>query len=51
MITKIDVTRDVQGSFFAVGDWKSKHEELKVVLQRLKKSFFHDNGNSLSTCF
>ena len=51
MITKIDATRDLRGSFYAPGDWRVKHRELAEALQREFRVPFRDNGNSFASCF
>ena len=41
----------MRGSFFAKGNWKAKYEELRQLLEREFDNDFHDNGNSLDSCF
>ena len=48
---KLDVTRDVAGSFYAKGDWKEQHKVIKEALQNEFGAIFRDNGNSFDTCF
>jgi len=51
ILTKIDVTRDLGGSFYAVGDWKAKHRQLAKELEFWFQDPFTDNGNSFDSCF
>ena len=51
MLTKIDVTRDLRGAFYAPGDWKAKHFELAAALEKWIGPSFRDNGNSFNSCF
>ena len=51
MFTKIDVTRDLRGSFYTPGHWKEKHRELASALTSLFGCPFRDNGNSFESCF
>ena len=50
VVTKVDVTRDLIGSFYAKGDWKSKHQELAIALEKQFGIRFKDNGNSFDSC-
>ena len=50
-VTKLDVTRDLAGSFFAVSDWRERHRELACALHYLFDTPFRDNGNSFDSCF
>ena len=49
MLTKIDVTRDLRGAFYAPGDWKAKHIELAAALEKWIGTSFRDNGNSFNS--
>ena len=51
VVTKVDVTRDLLGSFYAKGDWKSKHQELAIALEKQFGIRFKDNGNSFDSCY
>ena len=33
ILSKLDVTRDLRGSFFAINDWKKLHDELASALE------------------
>ena len=51
VLSKIDVTRDLAGAFYAQDNWREKHKELTL---NLKKNFgvdWRDNGNSFNSCF
>ena len=50
MLSKLDSTRDLRGSFYAPGDWKKKHQELAKALEREFGVPFRDNGNSFASC-
>jgi len=30
VLAQFDATRDLRGTFYVLGDWKLKHEELRV---------------------
>lgn len=47
----IDITRDIDHTFFAPGDWKQKYHELQEKLNDIFETVFIDNGNSFDTCF
>ena len=51
VIAKIDSTRDLRGSLYALENWKLKHKELGQALEREYKCTFKDNGNSYPSCF
>ena len=51
VLTKLDFTRDLSGSFYAPKDWKSKHRELALALEQWFACPFRDNGNSFDSCF
>ena len=51
ILTKIDITRDLGGSFYAPGDWKAKHRQLAKELEFWFQDPFTDNGNSFDSCF
>ena len=51
MLTKLDITRDLRGAFYAPGDWKVKHNELAAALGKWVGASFRDNGNSFNSCF
>ena len=51
MLTKLDVTRDVRGAFYAPGDWRAKHNELAAALKARTGITYKDNGNSFNSCF
>ena len=50
-LTKVDMTRDVGGCFYAPADWKVKHQQLSSELTKLFDIPFRDNGNSMNSCF
>ena len=50
-LTKVDMTRDGGGCFYAPGDWKAKHMQLSSELEKLFDIPFRDNGNSMGSCF
>ena len=51
IITQIDLTRDLKGTFFVVGDPVDKYEELMCILEKKFKTKLKTNHNSFSSCF
>jgi len=51
VVTKLDITRDLIGFFYAPGDWQALHGKLKEVLDAAFGNTFRNNGNSFDTCF
>ena len=51
VLTKLDTTRDLGGSFYAPGNWREKHHELRQALEGQFGTPFKDNGNSFNSCF
>ena len=50
-MTKLDSTRDLMGSFYAIQDWRKLHSELAEALECEFGAKFKDNGNSFNSCF
>ena len=50
MLTKLDSTRDLRGSLYAPGDWKTLHKKLCLALEVEFGTTFKDNGNSFCSC-
>ena len=51
MMTVFDVTRDLQGFFYAKGNWRDKYNLMKEKLEENLGIEFANNGNSFNTCF
>ena len=51
ILAKLDITRDLSGSFFAMDNWKEQHSELLESLESWMGIKFKDNGNSFDSCF
>ena len=50
-VSKIDITRDLGGCFFAKSDWKKLYKELQNALSGIFDTTFKDSGNSFDTNF
>ena len=51
ILSKLDSTRDLAGSFYALNDWKEKYKELRKALSTKIEVDWRDNGNSFNSCF
>ena len=51
MLAQYDATRDILGTFYCLGDWRKKYEDLRVALEEHFGFGFKDNGNSFASCF
>ena len=51
LISVFDATRDLQGFFYAIGNWREKHKLLKERLEEKLGIELTNNGNSFNTCF
>ena len=50
-VSKIDITRDFGGCFFANGDPKKLYKELQQALNEAFDTTFKDSGNSFDSNF
>ena len=50
-LKKFDATRDVAGTFYALGDWRAKHAEIRRALECAFGVTLRNNGNSFASCF
>ena len=50
-VSKIDITRDLGGCFFAIGDSKKLYKELQHALSETFDTSFKDSGNSFDSNF
>ena len=51
VLSKIDVTRDLAGAFYAPENWREKYQELRKSLTDEIDVVWRDNGNTFNTCF
>jgi len=51
VLDKLDFSLDSGGFFYAPGNWRAKHAELRMKLEQLFDEPFLDNGNSMASCF
>ena len=51
VVTKLDITRDLMGFFYAPGNWQALHGKLKEFLDATFGNSFSNNGNSFDSCF
>ena len=51
VVSKIDVTRDLGGCFFAKDDFKRQYKELQQALNEEFDTIFKDSGNSFDSNF
>ena len=51
VVSKIDVTRDIGGSFFAKDNVKKLYKDLQIALSEEFDTTFKDSGNSFDSNF
>ena len=51
VVAQLDITRDLKGTFYVVGDWPVKHSQLKRLLEKQFKTKLSLGKNSFNSCF
>ena len=51
VLAQIDMTRDLRGTFFAIGDWPIKQKQLQSLLEKAFKIKLHRGKNCFNSCF